>query len=279
MNCFDLDFSKKAVFQPGTVAAFQHFQEGWIAGLKSSESYLVDWWAANLSQISYRSEGGIREELQDKGEFLQSFRADTQYAYLCRINGLKFLVIQGSCTFKDNVLDIKFFKKRAEEAAFHRGFLEATNKLWTDLQPVLEEDHSIILCGHSLGGAIAQIIASRTTVKCLITFGAPRVAGCEITSLIKVPYRRYINCCDGVTMLPPEKFGFRHTGKLIFINDKQDLVEQESLRMKWKQSFKYFLSLNWLRPSQALTRSLTDHSPVNYSQAIARHLIQKELEK
>lgn len=280
MDYFDLDFSKKAVFQPGAVDAFRHFKADWIDQLSLMNKSLVDWWAINLCQVSYRSEEAIKVGLTDKGQFIQGFRADTQYAFLCQINGLKFLVIQGSCTFEDSLLDIKFFKRRVEEGAFHRGFLEATDKLWEMLRPVIaREQGQLILCGHSLGGAIAQIIASRVSVQCLITFGTPRVSGNEIVFLIKSPYRRYVNCCDGVTMLPPEKLGFKHTGELIFIDDRQELIGIEKMTLKWKLSFKYFLSLNWLRPSQALTRSLTDHSPVNYSQAIARHLIQKELEK
>ena len=190
------------------------------------------------------------------------------------------MVFQGSCTPEDNILDVKFLKKKSSEVGFHRGFLYAADALWEKVKSVIESyDGEIIICGHSLGGAIAQIIASRISVKKLVTFGAPRVAGSQIKELIKSPYTRYVNCCDAVTYLPFRFLGFDHAGNTEFIDHKQELKNQESLLPKFKASIRYFGSLNWCKPGLALTRSLTDHSPVNYCQAIARHLLQKELEK
>ena len=280
MDCFELNFTKGAVFQPGTVEAFKHLRDEWISDLNLDNKYLIDWWAGNLCQISYRTEEKIVSELVGKGEFLKGFSSETQYAYICDISGIIFLVFQGSCTPEDNILDVKFLKKKYSEVGFHRGFLYAADALWEKVQPVIESyNGKVVMCGHSLGGAIAQIFASRISVKKLVTFGAPRVAGPEICELIKSPYTRYINCCDAVPHLPPKFFGFAHTGETIFIDDKQDLVNQEFLLPKFKASIHYFGSLNWCKPGLALTRSLTDHSPVNYCQAIARHLLQKELEK
>ena len=80
-------------------------------------------------------------------------------------------------------------------------------------------------------------------------------------------------------MLPPKLLGFSHTGELVFIDDRQQLTNSESLWIKLRTSWGYFISLNWCKSEMALTRSLTDHSPVNYCHALARHLIEKELEK
>ena len=280
MDNFDLNFTRDAVFRPGSVPVFQHLREEWKTECLSDKSALADWWAANLCQLSYRDEESIKESLNGIGSFIDSYRAKTQMAFVCEINRQVFLVIQGSCTPEDNIIDVKFLKKKFGDAAFHRGFLEATDSLWPQLKNVIADyEGDLILCGHSLGGAIAQIIASRVEVSRLVTFGAPRVAGCEILGLIASPYTRYVNCCDAVPMLPPKLLGFSHTGELVFIDDLQQLITNESLWIKLRTSVGYFISLNWCKRKMALTRSLTDHSPVNYCQALARHLIEKELEK
>ncbi|MCM8532368.1 MAG: lipase family protein [Lentisphaeraceae bacterium] len=282
MDNFLIDYSKKAIFQPGTSVVFEGFRSSW-KGLKYlSTSALLDWWAVNLCILSYRDEENILADIEPHGELIKSWHVRTQYAYLCKIGEVKFLVIQGSSSFEDNILDAKFLKKYADDGeAYHRGFLLASEYLLKEMKQDedLFRDKDVIFSGHSLGGAIAQILSTKLSCHSLITFGAPKV-GKGLSKLPEsVDYRRYVNCSDAVPLLPPNLTGFDHSGKVCFIDHHQDLQSIESHKSRFIASMSYFLSFRWCLLRNGITRSLVDHSPINYSRALSRYLIQNELEK
>lgn len=270
------------MFKPGSSVPFEEVQVSWRNLKLLSEKELIDWWAINLCILSYRQVGNVRSEVSKYGEFIKSWQARTQFAYLCKIGEVKFLVIQGSSSFEDNVLDIKFLKKQADDGeAYHRGFLFASDYLFDEIKQDIElfDDGPIIFCGHSLGGAIAQILATRLPCQSLITFGSPKVSK-GLSSLPQtVGYRRYVNCSDAVPLLPPNLTGFGHSGEVRFIDHNQELQILESNKSRLFASMSYFLSFRWCLLQNGLTRSLVDHSPINYARALSRYLIQNRLEK
>jgi hypothetical protein len=277
---FSVDFSRKAAFCPGESIAFKFFKTTWSTSLKYEDSVLLDWWAANLSLLSYKCEAEIERLLKGKGEYLGYFSRETQHAFAVKVNGLVFLAVQGSSQPEDSILDMKFLKRRHDGIAYHRGFLEACNYLWDDLSSFIQShNHEVILCGHSLGGAIAQVVASRIGVKKLVTFGSPRAAEAKIKQKITVPYSRYANCCDAVPDLPPFFFGFSHAGNLVSIDANLNLRSQHGTVDKMKAFFSYIFLFRWCRRGQAFSRVFSDHSPINYCTALARNLIENELEK
>ena len=73
----------------------------------------------------------------------------------------------------------------------------------------------LILCGHSLGGAVATIIASHLQPSFphlgLITFGSPRPGGRKFRDRLQVSHLRYVHGDDIVPHLPSSLLGFRHT--------------------------------------------------------------------
>ena len=70
--------------------------------------------------------------------------------------------------------------ERERAMAVHLGFLETARALHDDLRPLLDERAQITLSGHSMGGAVATILALALKaegfdVASLVTFGAPRL--------------------------------------------------------------------------------------------------------
>lgn len=282
MGNFLIDYSKKAIFQPGSSMAFEGLKSSWLDPKLLSSKMLLDWWAVNLCILSYRYEKEISLALSRYGELIKSWQARTQYAYLCKIGDVKFLVIQGSCSFEDNVLDAKFLKRYADDGeAYHRGFLSASEYLLTEMKEDEElfKGEEVIFTGHSLGGAIAQILSTKLPCHSLVTFGAPKVSRGLKKLPEKVDYRRYVNCSDAVPLLPPNFTGFDHSGKICFIDHRQELQNLESGKSRFLASVSYFMSFRWCLLKNGITRSLVDHSPINYSRALSRYLIQNELEK
>lgn len=115
----------------------------------------------------------------------------------------------------------------------HAGFVRSVEQLWPDIERVLVEEQaklpagqtlSVRLTGHSLGAAIATLLAARiegqlplkASIDGVYLFGAPRVfddAGAADfdTRLGSVTYR-LVNNRDIVTELGPEALGYRHVG-------------------------------------------------------------------
>ena len=81
-------------------------------------------------------------------------------------------------------------------------------------------DRTIFLCGHSLGGAIATVCASRLEkdVEELYTYGSPRVGGDIFRDNLLVDHCRVVNNNDMVAKVPFWFMGYRHHGYLTYIN-------------------------------------------------------------
>ncbi len=130
----------------------------------------------------------------------------------------------------------------------------------------------LLLTGHSLGAAMATLLASKKTPTALYTIGSPRVGDKDfILSLGCVKSYRYVDCCDVVAQLPPPIAGYEHFGDALYIdcqreiisNPDRDLISSDQLRAQFYYAFHYA----W-KPGNILLRSLADHAPINYVTAI-----------
>ena len=100
----------------------------------------------------------------------------------------------------------------------HAGFANYATLLMAQMLAAgvnLRLSKRLVLCGHSLGGAVATIIASHLQPSFphlgLITFGSPRPGGRKFRDRLQVPHLRYVHGDDVVPHLPSSLFGFRHT--------------------------------------------------------------------
>ena len=111
----------------------------------------------------------------------------------------------------DALRDIRIFPLWTRELGFcPAGFLKASKRLVNKVTSIcLEQDidhKSIVLTGHSLGGAVAMILGALMTrdeipPKEIVTFGAPRCGRLKI--LDGVPVTQYRNGKDVVPLVPP----------------------------------------------------------------------------
>jgi hypothetical protein len=155
----------------------------------------------------------------------------------------------------------------------HRGFANALEEIWPDLDRALQPiDCRILFTGHSLGAAMATLLASARKPDFLYTFGSPRVGDAEFVSrLDDIPYVRYVDCCDLVARLPPDPLGYMHVGKPYYINAGRRLVrnlDEGDMRQDQNEAREeYILRYSWRVGSVAM-RDLADHAPTNYVSAI-----------
>jgi hypothetical protein len=155
------------------------------------------------------------------------------------------------------------FKKALEEVEPQGGLVKALEAI----------NYKLLFTGHSLGAALATLLASLRAPSALYTIGSPRVGDHDfVMSLGSVNSIRFVDCCDIVTQLPPAVLDYGHLGEPIYIDRNRhvipspsdDLVSADRLRARAD----YLLQYAW-KSGNVAVRDLADHAPINYVTAIA----------
>ena len=131
--------------------------------------------------------------------------------------------------WSDIKADLNAFKRRGryKHGYVHGGFQGELDKIWDELDTQLSvlEDRNVHVTGHSLGGAMATICASRLrgepkgNIKALYTYGSPKVGGkLFVWGIDELTHYRHVNNNDMVTRVPLWIMGYRHHGNLTYIN-------------------------------------------------------------
>jgi triacylglycerol lipase len=132
--------------------------------------------------------------------------------------------------WNDIKADLKAIPVMAETVSrVHQGFKKEVDDLW----PMICEDISrkanvnklLWFCGHSLGAAMATIMASRCKHNIelndpiqLYTYGSPKVGWKGYCNSLNVEHHRWVNNNDIVTRVPLAIMGYRHHGEEHYMN-------------------------------------------------------------
>lgn len=121
--------------------------------------------------------------------------------------------------------DLNFCKARSKtHGGVHEGFYEDTGEIFSDVQHYINDESrqykKLWTCGHSMGGAIATLIASRlpSRIAACYTYGCPRTGNKRWAKHQRFSSHRFVNNNDIVPRVPPIWLGFRHYGELHYIN-------------------------------------------------------------
>ena len=150
------------------------------------------------------------ERIYDEGKEIEG----DEFAYnVVQDRGVTIISIRGTDNGKNVLtdLDARPFKDRKLGVQVHRGFRDAAEKLKNDIIENVALEETIILTGHSLGGAIAQILGlwfedDAYEVQ-IYTFGSPSVM---IEQMWEDGHFRVYLENDPVPFLPP--FPYMHWG-------------------------------------------------------------------
>ncbi len=157
----------------------------------------------------------------------------------------------------------------------HAGFARATRALrpavegW--LETVAAARSGLLICGHSLGGAMATLAASIWTPSELVTLGSPRVGDERFAATVTGPGSRLVNCCDLVTELPPKLATYTHVLPTTYIDADGFLTPTatpEFIGADRGRARRDYLAKHAWRPNSVLVRDLADHAPINYIRAL-----------
>ena len=194
---------------------------------------------ANLSAIAYSDEADAKKQVKKLG-FTQVEFYNNHGAQAYRFQNKDDMVIACRGTqpteFNDIKADLNAIPVVAETVSrVHKGFKAEVDELWPmileDLDPKAIGKRKLWVTGHSLGAAMATIVASRCSleqsyeakVEELHTFGSPRVGWRKYCKSLSVTHYRWRNNNDIVTTVPPAFMGYKHDGELCYIDSAGDV--------------------------------------------------------
>lgn len=161
----------------------------------------------------------------------------------------------------------------------HRGFKREVDDLWPYLEEALQDNTSPLwFTGHSLGGAMAKICASRCMLshirmepEGLFTYGSPRVGNRKYVNHVRVPHFRWVNNNDVVTRIPPPWLGYKHSGTELYLNRHGELRDIKGWKRVSDRLQGFFSAITKFKIDQ-----LADHSIMEYIDKIGN--VQKRRE-
>ena len=173
--------------------------------------------------------------------------------------------------FNDLKADLKAFPVKSETVSrVHRGFKAEVDELWPMIRPDIETTpKKLWFCGHSLGAAMATIMASRchlkweiTNVEALFTYGSPRVGWPGYVKSLKLTHYRWQNNNDIVTRVPLRIMGYRHDGHLMYI--RHDGSIDDDGKFKWHRRFQDRMKGMWGGIRHGKVDNFSDHAMAEY---------------
>ena len=184
-------------------------------------SHLVYWGESEVKRISGHI--GIEPTRYLDRDGAQTYVFETESDCLVTCRGT-----EGN-DWNDIKADLKAMLVVAETVGkVHMGFKTEADDIWPLLrEAMVENTKTLWFAGHSLGAAMAQIYAGRCAVdpdlsnpQALFTFGSPRVGTSRYINHVKIDHERWVNNNDIVTRVPPPWFGYRHSGREIYVDSK-----------------------------------------------------------
>lgn len=155
------------------------------------------------------------------------------------------------------------------------GFWNAFRSIRQPIEDWLAEARParLVITGHSLGAAMATLMAALHPEAALVTFGSPRVGNRAFVAQFgdARDIRRFVDCLDAVPKLPPP-LGYVHVREMIYIDGKgvphDPPPDAAWLKADRRSARRAFRKAFGFRFRNVLLRSGADHAPVNYVSAV-----------
>lgn len=121
------------------------------------------------------------------------------------------IVVRGTSNVENAMVNaaLKLTLDKHLGVRLHNGFSQSARAIYTEIKPLLKTDYAISVTGHSLGGAVALILAMHLdiddfTVGKVVTFGQPKVTNIAGTNAFKhLDVIRVVTPKDLVPLVPP----------------------------------------------------------------------------
>ena len=192
--------------------------------------------------------------------------------------------VRGTANIENAIVDVslKLLPDEHAKIKLHQGFAQAAEGVYKAVLPKLNKDYEISLTGHSLGGAVAVILAmyldiDQYTLGSIITFGQPKVTnvgGAQAFQHLDVT--RVVTAQDLVPLVPPlDVMDIRkldiywHLGKEIVLLEGYEYAELEGVKSMMRATKVINTKLS--------QENLAHHKMVGYLESVNRKTDQANL--
>ena len=251
-----------------------------MPGILDLDTYNRSLLFAKLSKYAYYNINSARKQAKKLGfTTIEFYDRDGAQAY--RFQNKTDLVIACRGTqptqYSDIQADLKAYPVIAETVSrVHHGFKAEVDDLWPmileDVQRKANANKTVWFCGHSLGAAMATIMASRC-YHCegipnpyeLYTYGSPRVGWSKYCNSLGIRHIRWVNNNDIVTRVPLNIMGYKHHGMEHYLNTWGNVRKLTG----WQRAKDRFRGL-WRGIKEMKIDSFSDHSVDAYVEHIEK---------
>ena len=241
-----------------------------ISNLRFEERSLL---FAQLAKIAYNNIKKVKKQAEKLGfTEVEFYNREGAQAYRFANETDMVIACRGTqpTEFNDIAADLKAMPVVAETISrVHQGFKAEVDELWPMIMADLmskQPKQKLWFCGHSLGAAMATIMASRCLYNKkvpnpeeLYTYGSPRVGWKKYCVHLGVVHHRWVNNNDIVTTVPLRVMGYTHHGTEHYLNAYGNVRKMTSM-----QRFKDKMRGLWMGLKRGSVDSFSDHSIDNY---------------
>lgn len=261
------------------------FQEG---GVYTDLQLAVE--AARLVYTPFEKGGQAAQHLRttlasigfaEVGFFSHDGRDAQAFAAHRALDNVALVAVRGTepDKFTDLKTDLTFWKTAWQNGPLkvHKGFADATLRLLneTGLSRWLQQhaDARLIVTGHSLGAAIAALIASMQRTDVLVLLGGPRVADGALLQNAQVrEVHHLVHCADLIARVPPAMLGYAELAPMAYIDASGCLhgpgeITPGQIDRDRSAARRTYLARQAWRWGNVVVRDLADHAPINYVRA------------
>lgn len=171
---------------------------------------------AQFAAAAYQSEDQVRDLVESKNFELGLYHTipDLQMSFYLATNDsteTQIIAVRGTSNVENAMVDIalKLLADEKTGARLHEGFSYAAKRIYAELKPLFKPDYKIHTTGHSLGGAVALILAmyldaDSFNIEQVVTFGQPKVTNLPgATKIQHINVIRVVTPGDLVPLVPP----------------------------------------------------------------------------
>lgn len=175
----------------------------------------------SLSQHSYGDKAifeRICAENEATCEFIEDTQTDGQVFVIS--SSCTIIVFRGTSSFRDFLTDFNLFPVSTPFGRAHGGFVKSFLRLWPHLKKKICGEKPLIITGHSLGGALAQLCALWANhdlnfkAALVVTYGQPRIGSFKLAKIMNEQfngrYFRIVRKMDIVARVPFYFIGYVH---------------------------------------------------------------------
>ena len=204
---------------------------------------------AEYANAAYQSEADIQKLSEIREVELTAYGtiADIQIAYFLITNHKtkqQTIAVRGTANVENAMIDVslKLVLDEHSNLYLHRGFAHSAGQIYAVVKPLLKKDYAINTTGHSLGGAVAVVLAVYLDQDGfqngqITTFGQPKVTNLKgASSISNLNILRIVTARDLVPLVPLfdpldiENLDiFWHAGKEIILLDDNEYAVLEGM--------------------------------------------------